>query len=242
MRRALLASLLLVACKSPPSVRDPGRDAPPVKPQDLDRDGSLDGMDACPKEPGTAPDGCPETDRDGDGLIDSVDKCPDEPGTGLLGCPLADTDGDGLFDPEDECKAEPETKNGYLDSDGCPDVIPAELAAFTGTIKGIYFELDKDIIKPKSFPLLDRAVAVLQEFGAIRIEISGHRDSTGSPDYSRDLPKRRAHAVKQYLVEHGIDERRIETRSAGPDEPIDTNKTAAGRANNRRIEFTILVQ
>ena len=242
MRRALLASLLLVACKSPPSVRDPGRDSPPVKPQDLDRDGSLDGMDACPKQPGTAPDGCPEKDRDGDGLIDSVDRCPDEPGTGLLGCPLADTDGDGLFDPEDECKAEPETKNGYLDSDGCPDVIPAELAAFTGTIKGIYFDLDKDTIKPKSFPVLDRAVAVLQEFDQVCIEVSGHTDDTGSPHYGRNLSKQRADAVKRYLVEHGIDEKRIDSRGAYGYEPIATNKTAVGRAMNRRIEFTILIQ
>jgi len=89
--------------------------------------------------------------------------------------------------------------------------------------------------------VLDRAVDVLREFEAIRIEISGHTDSTGSPEYNRDLSLRRSNSVKRYLVEHGVSESRIETRGAGPDEPIDTNKTAAGRAKNRRIEFTILV-
>jgi outer membrane protein OmpA-like peptidoglycan-associated protein len=86
-------------------------------------------------------------------------------------------------------------------------------------------------------------VAVLQEFNTIRIEISGHTDSTGSVEHNRDLSKRRAElSVKKYLVEHGVADARVEYRGAGPDEPVDTNKTAAGRAKNRRIEFTILVQ
>ncbi|MBL9101652.1 MAG: OmpA family protein [Myxococcales bacterium] len=210
--------------------------------RDRDGDGFMDSQDACPDVPGIAPDGCPERDRDGDGFLDSVDKCPDDPGVEPDGCPIPDTDGDGILDPDDKCPTEPETKNGYQDEDGCPDTIPVQLAKFTGTIKGIYFDLDKDTIKPKSKPVLDRAVSVLQEFNTIRIEISGHTDSTGSPEYNKDLSGRRAASVKRYLVEHGVDEKRIETRGAGMDEPVDTNKTAAGRAKNRRIEFTILVQ
>ncbi len=210
--------------------------------RDRDGDGFMDSQDACPDVPGIAPDGCPEKDRDGDGFLDSVDKCPDDPGVEPDGCPIPDTDGDGILDPDDKCPTVPETKNGYQDEDGCPDEIPLQLAKFTGTIKGIYFDLDKDTIKPKSRPVLDRAVAVLNEFNTIRIEISGHTDSTGSVEYNRQLSGRRAASVKNYLVEHGVDAARIETRGAGPDEPVDTNKTAAGRAKNRRIEFTILVQ
>ncbi len=210
--------------------------------RDRDGDGFMDSQDACPDVPGIAPDGCPEKDRDGDGFLDSVDKCPDDPGVEPDGCPIPDTDGDGILDPVDKCPTVPETKNGYQDEDGCPDEIPMQLAKFTGTIKGIYFDLDKDTIKPKSKPVLDRAVAVLNEFNTIRIEISGHTDSTGSVAYNKDLSGRRAASVKRYLVEHGVEEARIETRGAGPDEPVDTNKTAAGRAKNRRIEFTILVQ
>ena len=210
--------------------------------RDRDGDGFMDSQDACPDVPGIAPDGCPEKDRDGDGFLDSVDKCPDDPGVEPDGCPIPDTDGDGILDPDDKCPTVPETKNGYQDEDGCPDEIPVSLAKFTGTIKGIYFDLDKDTIKPKSRPVLDRAVSVLQEFNTIRIEISGHTDSTGSVEYNRDLSRRRAESVKRYLVEHGVETARVETRGAGPDEPVDTNKTAAGRAKNRRIEFTILVQ
>lgn len=210
--------------------------------RDRDGDGFMDSQDACPDVPGVAPDGCPLKDRDGDGFLDIVDKCPDDPGVEPDGCPIPDTDGDGILDPDDKCPTQPETRNGYQDEDGCPDEIPTALAKFTGTIKGIYFDLDKATIKPKSRPVLDRAVAVLKEFPSIRIEISGHTDSTGSPEYNKTLSGKRAASVKEYLVEHGIDTARIESRGAGMDEPVDTNKTAAGRAKNRRIEFTILVQ
>ncbi|HEY8380494.1 MAG TPA: OmpA family protein [Nannocystis sp.] len=221
---------------------EPGIEPDGCPERDRDGDGFMDSQDACPDVPGVAPDGCPLKDRDGDGFLDIVDKCPDDPGVEPDGCPIPDTDGDGILDPDDKCPNDPETKNGYQDEDGCPDEIPTQLAKFTGTIKGIYFDLDKDTIKPKSRPVLDRAVAVLKEFPTIRIEISGHTDSTGSPEYNKDLSARRARSVKNYLIEHGIDESRIEARGAGMDEPVDTNKTAAGRAKNRRIEFTILVQ
>ena len=88
---------------------------------------------------------------------------------------------------------------------------------------------------------LDRAVAVLTEFSSVRIEIVGHTDNTGSDAHNLDLSQRRAASVKRYLVDHGVAASRIETRGAGPYEPIDTNRTAEGRAKNRRVEFTILI-
>ena len=94
---------------------------------------------------------------------------------------------------------------------------------------------------PRSRPVLDRAVKVFTDFPNIRIEISGHTDSTGSLAHNRDLSRRRAEAVKRYLVEHSIETGRIETRGAGPDEPVDSNRTPAGRARNRRIEFQLIV-
>jgi outer membrane protein OmpA-like peptidoglycan-associated protein len=210
--------------------------------RDRDGDGFMDSQDACPDVPGIAPDGCPEKDRDGDGFLDSVDKCPDDPGVEPDGCPIPDTDGDGILDDVDRCVDRPETYNGIDDRDGCPDEIPPKVGPIIGTIRGIYFDLDRDTIKPRSRPVLDRAVEVLKEFSEIRIEISGHTDSTGGHAYNRDLSRRRAESVKRYLVEHGIDTNRIQTRGAGPDEPLDTNRTPAGRAKNRRIEFELLVR
>ncbi len=202
----------------------------------------MDPQDVCSDVPGIAPDGCPERDRDGDGFPDSVDACPDDPGVEPDGCPIPDKDGDGILDPDDWCLGEPEHKNGYLDSDGCPDDIPKDLAKIVGIIHGVQFELDKDVLKRSAFAPLDRAIEVLKKYPEIQIEVTGHTNSTGFVMYSRSPSSRRASSVKRYLVEHGIDEARIETRGAGADEPIDTNKTARGRARNRRIEFTILVQ
>ena len=220
---------------------EPGRAPDGCPERDRDGDGFMDGQDTCPDVPGVAPDGCPEKDRDGDGFLDSADRCPDVPGVAPDGCPISDTDGDGYLDDVDRCVDKPESWNGFEDEDGCPDVVPPAVKPLLGVIRGIHFDLDKDSIKPRSRPVLDRAVAIFQEFASVRIEIAGHTDSTGSVAYNRDLSRRRAESGKRYLVEHGIDAARVETRGAGPDEPIDTNRTAAGRAKNRRIEFELLI-
>ncbi|MCB9751355.1 MAG: OmpA family protein [Myxococcales bacterium] len=209
---------------------------------DRDGDGFFDSVDACPDVPGVAPDGCPEHDRDGDGLLDSVDACPDVPGVPPDGCPIPDRDGDGFLDPVDACPDEPETRNGYQDGDGCPDELPPLPPNTLGRIQGIYFEFDKSTIKPRSRPVLDRAIEVLREHPSIHIEISGHTDSKGAPEYNRRLSQARADAVRDYLIAGGVDAARLTTRGAGMDEPVATNATARGRAKNRRIEFSIVVE
>jgi len=205
---------------------------------DTDGDGFLDSVDACVNDPGTAPDGCP--DSDGDGFKDNVDKCPQVPGVAPDGCPPPDTDGDGIIDANDKCINEPETKNNYKDEDGCPDDVPKSVVKFSGAIKGIYFDVDKDTIKKTSRKTLDEAVSVLKEFGDVRLEISGHTDSDGDHDHNVDLSARRAEAVRKYLIDAGIDPSRLTARGAGPDEPVADNKTKAGKALNRRIEFKLL--
>jgi outer membrane protein OmpA-like peptidoglycan-associated protein len=181
----------------------------------------------------------PPRDRDGDGIPDHLDKCPREPGPAPDGCPL-DSDGDGIPDHLDKCPFEPETRNGFEDDDGCPDVVPDEFADLAGILRGILFDSNRDIIKSDSKPILDRAVEVLQMYPDVRIEVSGHTDSKGAYEHNVDLSQRRAEAVKKYLTDAGVASDRIETRGAGPNEPIDNNNTAAGRAENRRIEVKIL--
>ncbi len=211
-------------------------------PGDKDGDGFLDPDDACIDEPGVAPDGCPIRDKDGDGFLDPDDQCIDEPGVAPDGCPIRDKDKDGILDPDDQCIDEPETKNDYKDRDGCPDEVPKEVAKFTGAIEGIFFDTDKAVIKPKSKPVLDKAVKVLKDFPDVKVEVSGHTDSTGDRTHNIDLSQRRADAVKKYLVDHGIDADRIDTRGAGPDEPRADNTSKAGKAKNRRIEFKLLTR
>jgi OOP family OmpA-OmpF porin len=205
---------------------------------DTDGDGFVDRVDKCVNDPGTEPEGCP--DSDGDGFKDHVDKCPQVKGIAPVGCPPPDKDGDGIFDPNDKCIDIPETKNGYQDSDGCPDEVPKAVAKFAGVIKGIFFDVDKDTIKPASKKTLDNAVKVLKDFADVKVEISGHTDSDGDRDHNVDLSRRRAESVKKYLVDKGIDSQRLQTRGAGPDEPIADNKTKKGKSQNRRIEFKLL--
>lgn len=181
----------------------------------------------------------PLRDRDGDGIPDRDDQCPTEPGPAPTGCP-PDVDEDEIPDEEDKCPTEPESKNGFDDDDGCPDLVPAEFADLAGILEGILFDSDKDVIKKESKPILDAAVVVLQKYPQVRVEISGHTDSAGAYEHNVDLSQRRAESVKVYLTEAGVDPARIETRGAGPNEPIATNDTKDGRAQNRRIEVKIL--
>jgi OOP family OmpA-OmpF porin len=130
--------------------------------------------------------------------------------------------------------------NGYQDQDGCPDELPKALKKFTGAIQGITFETGSAKIKPSSFKVLDGAVKVLREFQDVRLEISGHTDDRGSADLNRKLSKARAESVQAYLSSKGIDEGRFSTIGYGPDKPVASNKTKAGMAKNRRIEFRLL--
>jgi OOP family OmpA-OmpF porin len=202
----------------------------------------LDRDDYCPKEAGPAPKGCKivDPDPDQDGVPLPCDACPDEVGVKPDGCPIRDKDGDGIFDDKDKCINEPETKNGFEDADGCPDTLPERVKKFSGVVQGIFFDQGKATIRKQSATTLDSAVKVLQEFPSIKLEISGHTSSEGDGAFNQKLSQDRADAVKQWLVDKGVTTDRIKTRGVGPDEPIADNKTPAGRAKNRRIEFKVL--
>ncbi len=208
---------------------------------DDDHDGFDNGVDKCPKVAGAAPDGCPLPDSDDDGYLDVDDACPREEGVDPDGCPIRDEDGDGLLAPADKCPSEPETRNGFEDDDGCPDDIPDAVKEFTGVIEGIEFDTGKATIRKTSTDKLDRAAKLLQDYPSLRLEISGHTDDRGKRDKNLTLSLSRADSVKQYLVDAGVDAGRLQTRGAGPDEPIEDNKTNAGRQKNRRIEFKVLL-
>ncbi|MEZ4466910.1 MAG: OmpA family protein [bacterium] len=198
-------------------------------------------------------DGCPDgiPDTDGDGLNDQVDKCPKEPEDkddfqDQDGCPDPDNDNDGILDVNDKCPLVPETMNGIDDEDGCPDK-KLTLVKVTKEkiiiLQKVFFELDKDIIKPVSYPVLDEVAETMKAYTYIKkVEVQGHTDSQGKDDYNKDLSQRRADAVRKYIMDKGVEGERLTAVGFGEDEPIDTNKTKAGRANNRRVEFKILEQ
>lgn len=211
---------------------------------DADSDGINDANDKCPNEKGVKEyQGCPVPDTDGDGIADDKDKCPKVKGEEKYqGCPPPDKDGDGIIDENDKCPEKPETKNGYQDDDGCPDKLPKIIKRFTGAIKGIYFASGKAKIRTKSYPILNKAVKVLSEYKALKLEIRGHTDNRGKHDFNVELSRKRAEAVRDYLIGKGIAGDRLTSKGLGPDEPVADNKTRKGRAKNRRIEFKLIVK
>jgi outer membrane protein OmpA-like peptidoglycan-associated protein len=202
---------------------------------DRDHDGVLDKDDACPDEAGSESNrGCPLIDRDRDGVLDKDDACPDEAGPeSNRGCPLLDRDHDGVLDRDDACPEVP----GLVEANGCMPEKAAKM--FSGTFEGINFASGKAIIMRNSYTNLNRAAAVLNEFPSIRLIIEGHTDNIGQPYKNQALSEDRAQAVKDYFVSKGIDAMRIETAGYGDTRPVANNRTATGRAENRRIEIKI---
>ncbi|MCC6622695.1 MAG: OmpA family protein [Deltaproteobacteria bacterium] len=261
--RSLIASsfaLLVAACCPKTIVAEP-----PPPPPDRDGDGIIDAEDQCPDVAGVASfGGC--LDTDGDGMPDNTDQCPEEAGVvehrGCKPPPPPDTDGDGVIDAEDSCPSEAGSKrtkgcpdrdrDGIADaSDKCPDqagsaafegCLPPALQKFSGSIKGITFDAGKATIRKASHKTLDEAVKALQEFPELRLEIQGHTDDQGPDDTNMTLSQARADSVKAYFESKGVDAARVVAKGFGESQPVADNKTAAGRAKNRRIEFKILGQ
>lgn len=209
---------------------------------DKDGDGIEDKMDECPTKAG-APmhKGCPDTD--GDGLRDKDDTCPTEAGAKSLGgCP--DKDSDGIPDNKDKCPTEPETINGIKDTDGCPDKGKVKVKVTKDKIEildKVFFKTGSATIQRKSFKLLNQVAQVLKANPQIKhIRIEGHTDSAGNDKRNKRLSEKRAASVLRYLLKKGVESERLESQGFGEERPIDTNKTRAGRANNRRVEFVIV--
>ncbi len=202
---------------------------------DTDGDGVPDNQDDCPTVAGLANmNGCP--DADGDGVIDSEDECPNEAGPKENnGCPYEDRDGDGVLDKDDQCPDEV----GTVENNGCPEVTVEVINQLNQYSKTILFDLGKATIRPESNDALDAIVDIMKEYPNAKFHIAGHTDSSGSASLNERLSRERAASVRSYLVSHGIEAGQITSEGYGEDYPIASNKTAAGRQENRRVEVTL---
>ena len=198
---------------------------------DTDKDGVDDDHDKCPTQAGTAKyDGCPIPDTDKDGVNDEEDKCPTVAGlTRYNGCPIPDTDKDGVNDEEDKCPTEP----GIIANHGCVDIQPL-LNEIASNFK---FKTGKSIIASKKLNKLDAAIAELNKYKNISVDIIGNTDNVGGKKLNKKLSERRAAIVYAYLVKKGIDANRLVKQGDADNNPISTNKTAKGRAENRRTDM-----
>ena len=103
----------------------------------------------------------------------------------------------------------------------------------------ITFATDSAEIVSNFYAPLNNLASSFKQFNQNSIEIVGFTDSTGSRQYNMDLSQRRAQSVATYLTAQGVDGTRLSTRGAGPDQPIASNATADGRAQNRRVEVNL---
>lgn len=200
---------------------------------DTDGDGVYDKDDKCPNVAGLATlAGCP--DRDRDGVADNMDACPDKAGPlAEQGCP--DSDGDGITDNLDQCP----TQKGVASMKGCPEINEATKKLFAKALTGIKFDTGKSTIKPVSFGILNDVVDVMQNNPNYDLEVHGHTDDQGDDTKNMKLSDDRAAAVRAYLTEKGVGADRLRSEGHGETLPVADNKTAAGRATNRRVEFKV---
>jgi outer membrane protein OmpA-like peptidoglycan-associated protein len=149
-------------------------------------------------------------------------------------CP--DRDKDGVPDNVDHC---PDVA-GPMENSGCPAykrivVTPDKLELK----EKLYFAWDQAVLQDVSFPVLDEVVQALKDNSGFRVQVEGHTSSEGADDHNQTLSEKRAEAVLDYLVAHGIAKDRLVSKGFSSSVPADTNATVAGRENNRRVEFVV---
>lgn len=215
--------------------------------RDQDNDGILDDRDGCPTVPEDIDgfedsDGCPDYDNDRDGIFDTQDKCPMEPEDrdgfeDQDGCPDNDNDKDGIPDLRDKCPTFAENFNGFKDEDGCPDEKP-QIIEKKMTLRGVNFKTASAELTEESYAILDKVFESLDAFPQVRIEIAGHTDFVGDAEYNKQLSHDRANSVRNYLISRGTSPSRLVAAGYGEERPVASNRTASGRAENRRVEIT----
>ena len=189
-----------------------------------------------------APDRRRFDDDDHDDIINEHDKCPNEPEDydGFQdsdGCPEPDNDQDGIPDDRDECPddAAPGTP------DGCPRGTVVVRNGQVHLFGKILFETGSARIHRRSEPLLDDIAQALKEHPELNVvRVEGNTDNVGDAAMNQRLSEARANSVKEALVRRGISSGRLETRGYGETKPVAPNRSPAGRARNRRVEFVIL--
>jgi OmpA-OmpF porin, OOP family len=173
-------------------------------------------------------------DTDGDGVADQFDKDNNTPAGAAVDASgrVLDTDGDGIPDYKDTCP----TEKGTSELNGCPSATSIDgKAAASGD--NIQFEFNSSVLKTDSYATLDKMSAELRASSSAKLSLAGHASEEGTTDYNQQLSLDRANAVKTYLVNSGVDAKKIVAIGYGETRPIASNETEEGRMKNRRVEF-----
>jgi OOP family OmpA-OmpF porin len=176
-----------------------------------------------------------DADSDGDGVPDSIDECPNTPAgvaVDAKGCPIdGDSDGDGVPDSIDKC---PGTLKGFkVDAVGC-------IVEQTVILRAVNFDFGSDKLTAEARSTLDQLAQSLVTQPGLELQIAGHTDSLGPASYNLTLSQKRANAVRNYLIAHDVKASRLKAEGFGEFNPIASNETEEGRAQNRRVEFKVI--
>jgi OOP family OmpA-OmpF porin len=245
------------------------RPAAPAAPMDGDgdNDGVRDSADQCPRTPAgrmVNGVGC-ELDEDNDGVVNGVDQCPNTLAGVTVdnrGCGL-DGDNDGVLNGLDRCpnsragaQVDARGCEGDTDNDGvvngldsCPNTTAGSRVDVRGceitdeiSLPSVEFETNSEALRPGAAGSLNDAATTLNRYPELVVEVAGHTDSDGAESYNLDLSQRRAQTVRNHLINAGIAAARLSARGYGEAQPIASNATAAGKAQNRRVVLRILAQ
>ena len=149
----------------------------------------------------------------------------------MKGCGDPDEDNDGVSDKSDLC---PATASGNTVNEvGCAEIQNI-------TLEGVNFRSGSAQLTAQSLPILDDAATKLNRFPALKIEVAGHTDSAGRAASNQSLSQRRAESVRNYLISKNVNASNLTAKGYGETTPVAVNTTAAGRAQNRRVELKIL--
>jgi len=233
---------------------DPARLGCPIG--DADHDTVLDNEDACVTTPmGDHPDpdrrGCPDGDQDNDTVLDHQDQCPTvaqgaHPDPARAGCPLPDEDHDTVPDAVDACRTQAGAPNPNPRLNGCPNGVSIA-NGMLNILTPVFFDTNSDRIQARSFRVLQSVATALQAAPELRkIRIEGHTDDVGDDATNMELSNRRALSVRRWLIDHRIEEGRLEAQGFGETVPLTPVGNLTGRARdrarsqNRRVQFRII--
>ncbi|MDO6516040.1 OmpA family protein [Zobellia uliginosa] len=140
------------------------------------------------------------------------------------------------MDKDDKC---PEVA-GTVANAGCPEVTEEVQKQLNDYARTILFDTGKSSIKAESTSVMVDIITILKEYPTAKFTVEGHTDSVGSKKLNQSLSESRALAVKEFLVEKGIEEFRLSAVGYGEDKPIASNNTRSGRKENRRVEINLV--
>jgi len=227
-------------CKSTPAGEKADPEGCSESQKDDDKDTVMNVADRCPStaegekvnQHGCGP---AQLDADSDGVADAQDQCPNTVIGELVdprGCGR-DADGDKVPDVADRCADTP--TRAAVDENGCPSLF--QQGAKTVTLQGVTFATAAATLTAESEAVLRDVAKQLQASPEVRVQVAGFTDNTGSRSANINISQRRAVAVEKFLEQNGVSPAQLSAKGFGPDRPIASNKTAAGRAKNRRVEL-----